>query len=215
MGKSKTGMAGARAAALVALVLVALPSGHGLTFNVDPAKEECLFEEINSGTKVSGSFQVSTGGFLDIDAKVVGPDDRNVYTVQKETEGRFTFISHESGVYRFCFSNAMSTVTPKTVSFNLMLGEGSRRDQVAKSEHLSPLEKSVMALSEGLQQIQAEQEYMKMRERTHRNTSESTNARVLWWSLIEAAALVAMSVLQILYLRNFFEGKSRGGGGRV
>ena len=33
-----TGMAGARAAALVALVLVALPSGHGLTFNVDPAK---------------------------------------------------------------------------------------------------------------------------------------------------------------------------------
>ena len=36
--KSKTGMAGARAAALVALVLVALPSGHGLTFNVDPAK---------------------------------------------------------------------------------------------------------------------------------------------------------------------------------
>ena len=36
-----------------------------------------------------------------------------------------------------------------------------------------------------------------MRERTHRNTSESTNARVLWWSLIEAAALVAMSVLQV------------------
>ena len=32
------GMAAARAAALVALVLVALPSGHGLTFNVDPAK---------------------------------------------------------------------------------------------------------------------------------------------------------------------------------
>ena len=29
--------------------------------------------------------------------------------------------------------------------------------KVAKSEHLSPLEKSVMALSEGLQQIQAEQ----------------------------------------------------------
>ena len=33
-------------------------------------QEECLFDEIDSGTKVSGSFQVSTGGFLDIDAKV-------------------------------------------------------------------------------------------------------------------------------------------------
>lgn len=34
-------------------------------------QEECLFDDINSGTKVSGSFQVSTGGFLDIDAKVL------------------------------------------------------------------------------------------------------------------------------------------------
>jgi hypothetical protein len=33
-------------------------------------QEECLFDDIPSGTKVSGSFQVSTGGFLDIDAKV-------------------------------------------------------------------------------------------------------------------------------------------------
>jgi hypothetical protein len=29
-----------------------------------------LFDDIDSGMKVSGSFQVSTGGFLDIDAKV-------------------------------------------------------------------------------------------------------------------------------------------------
>jgi len=33
-------------------------------------QEECLYEEISAGTKVSGSFQVSTGGFLDIDVKV-------------------------------------------------------------------------------------------------------------------------------------------------
>eukprot|EP00960_Hanusia_phi_P068254 766797-Hanusia_phi.AAC.6 len=64
-----------------------------------------------------------------------------------------------------------------------------------------------MALAEGLQQIQAEQEYMRMRERAHRNTSESTNARVLWWALIEAGALLLMSVIQIVYLRNFFENK--------
>jgi len=36
-------------------------------------QEECLFDDIDSGTKVSGSFQVSTGGFLDIDAKVPPP----------------------------------------------------------------------------------------------------------------------------------------------
>jgi hypothetical protein len=139
--------------------------------------------------------------------QVVGPDDRHIYTVQKETEGRFTFISHETGAYRFCFSNAMSHLTPKTVSFNLVLGEGSRRDQVAKSDHLTPIETSILALGEGLAKIQAEQEYMKMRERVHRDTSESTNSRVLWWSILEAIALVGMSIVQVMYLRDFFEGK--------
>jgi hypothetical protein len=70
---------------------------------------------------------------------------------------------------------------------------------------VTPLEKSVLALGEGLQQIQAEQEYMRMRERAHRNTMESTNARVIWWSFIEAGCLVLMSVGQIMYLRRFFE----------
>lgn len=168
-----------------------------------------MFEEILSGTKVSGSFQVSTGGFLDIDVKVRGPDERMIYSVSKETEGRFTFIAHESGVYRTCFGNFMSTVTPKTVSFVLVVGDGSAASQVAKQEHISPLERSVMELSEGLQQIQAEQEYMRMRERAHRNTSESTNSRVLWWSIAEAVCLVLMSVSQIFYLRRFFETKHR------
>jgi hypothetical protein len=107
-----------------------------------------LYEEISAGTKVSGSFQVSTGGFLDIDVKVkhdatthgrlfssdcprfaffhqpwqlkstrhslrqvTGPDERTIYSVSKETEGRFTYIAAESGTYRACFGNFMSTVT--------------------------------------------------------------------------------------------------------
>ena len=60
---------------------------------------------------MSGSFQVSTGGFLDVDVAVTGPDDRVVYSVQRETEGRFTFISQTAGTYKLCFSNKMSTVS--------------------------------------------------------------------------------------------------------
>ena len=48
-------------------------------------------------------------------------------------------------------------VQPKTVSFVLMLGEERDGDKVAKAEHLSPLERSVMDLSEALARVQAEQ----------------------------------------------------------
>jgi len=48
---------------------------------------------------------------------------------------------------------------------------------------------------------------MKMREQTHRNTSESTNGRVLWWSVFECLLLIGMSCWQIFYLRRLFEVK--------
>ena len=33
--------------------------------------------------------------------------------------------------------------------------------------------------------------------------SESTNSRVLWWSVVETFSLVAMSLAQIFYLRRY------------
>ena len=78
--------------ARVYLLLISLSIVTCLTFNVDPSKEECLYDDINMGVRVSGSFQVlfdvtletkvsmtykvlrvlqvSTGGFLDIGVKV-------------------------------------------------------------------------------------------------------------------------------------------------
>ena len=51
-------MAGNSAHACALLFLVSLTITNSLTFNVDPSKEECLFEDINLGVRVSGSFQV-------------------------------------------------------------------------------------------------------------------------------------------------------------
>eukprot|EP00164_Ancoracysta_twista_P002866 GFYU01003818.1.p1 GENE.GFYU01003818.1~~GFYU01003818.1.p1 ORF type:complete len:206 (+),score=53.02 GFYU01003818.1:94-711(+) len=179
-----------------------------LTFNIDPHKEECFYEEAQVEDPISGSYQVATGGYLDVDTKVVGPDDKILYSGERESEGSFAFIAKKQGIYRFCFSNKMSTLTEKTVSFTLSIGEQNSANKVAKQEDLTPLEKSILKLSDGLHMVQAEQKYMRMRERVHRNTTESTNARVLWWSFFEAVLLVAMSLWQIYYLRRFFEVKA-------
>jgi len=173
---------------------------------VDAHKEECFYEEIPQGLPVNVMFQVTAGGFLDIDLKITAPDQRIVYEGVRESEGKYTFNTYSPGLYSFCFSNRMSTLTPKTVSFIITIGESNKID-VAKQEHLTPLENSIIQLTEGVNAIQAEQEYMKMREQAHRNTNESTNARILWWSIFEALVLVAMSVWQVYYLRRFFEVK--------
>eukprot|EP01137_Pigoraptor_chileana_P011589 Opistho-2@62701 len=59
--------------AAFALVLVALAcvgTANAFQIVVDAHAEECFFDVIKKGTKMALAFQVSDGGFLDIDVKV-------------------------------------------------------------------------------------------------------------------------------------------------
>lgn len=52
-----------------------------------------------------------------------------------------------------------------------------------------------------------EQAYQKDREVAFRRTSESTHARVQWWSLLQTAVLLSSGVWQIMHLKSFFKSK--------
>lgn len=180
-----------------------------LTFKIDAHREECFYENVEKEhVKVMLQYQVSSGGFLDIDLTVYDPSNTVIHKSERESEGKVTFNAEKVGHYKICFSNMMSTVTTKTVSFNIHVGD-LLDPNLAKLEHLDPIEKSIMRLSEGLSQIQNEQKYLRLREMTHRDITEQTCARLLWWSIFEVIILVFMSVFQVYYLRRFFEVKTK------
>ena len=77
---------------------------------------------------------------------------------------------------------------------------------VAESEsNADPLEKEIKQLSELLDQVKDEQGYIVVRERTHRNTAESTNARVKWWSIFQIGILAGNAVFSVWWTKRFFE----------
>lgn len=64
---------------------------------------------------------------------------------------------------------------------------------------------AVHMLSMLVKQVKDEQAYIVMREQMHRNTAESTNGRVKWWSIFQMAVLVAEGIFQVWWLKRFFE----------
>mmetsp|Transcript_2711 Transcript_2711/g.3940 ORF Transcript_2711/g.3940 Transcript_2711/m.3940 type:complete len:207 (-) Transcript_2711:577-1197(-) len=190
----------------VCVVLSALMCGQseGFTFQVDAHKEECFIQQVKQQTSVGVRFQVTSGGFLDVDVKITGPDSIIIYAGERENEGKYSFVAHTTGPYTFCFSNKMSTLTPKVVSFQLNLGAENAAKNPATKENLTPLENSILQLADGLRAVQDEQNYMKLREQVHRDTSESNNSRVVWWTLFEAMWIVSIGVWQLYTLRRLF-----------
>jgi hypothetical protein len=63
----------------------------------------------------------------------------------------------------------------------------------------------VRKLSTEIELVKDEQSYIILRERVHRNTAESTNARVKWWSLFQLAVLIGEGIFQVWWLKRFFE----------
>jgi hypothetical protein len=66
---------------------------------------------------------------------------------------------------------------------------------------VAPIEREIRSLASGLQSVKDEQEYIVVRERTHRNTAESTNSRVKWWSVLQSVVLFLVVGWQIYYLK--------------
>jgi len=189
---------------LLSLIYLVTPS-FAYFITVDAHAEECFFDKVEAGTKMSLTFEIAEGGFLDIDVRIVGPDGKVIYTGERETSGKYTFAAHTPGVYTYCFSNKMSTMTPKVVMFNMQIGETPKHEESKDGESTSKLEDMIRELSGALTGVKHEQEYMQVRDRIHRSINDSTNSRVVMWSFFEALILVAMTLGQVYYLKRFFE----------
>jgi len=194
--------------ATIICVLLAVSCARAYFIHVDANSEECFFEEATQGSRMTLTFEVAEGGFLDIDVNVHAPDGQSLYKGERESNGKFTLNAHTDGVYKYCFGNKMSSMTPKMVMFSMDMGEKPKtfeEDGKENDESHNKLAQSVTQLAEALLGVKHEQEFMEVRERVHRAINDNTNSRVVLWAFFEALVLVAMVLGQIYYLKRFFE----------
>jgi hypothetical protein len=111
-------------------------------------------------------------------------------------------------VVTFAIKTGAETTAPAVARADLPSGA----ENLAKQEHITPLQDSVSKISGALARIENEQSYYRKREHRHRNTAEETCERVQWWSIYETSAIILISVAQVLVLRRWFDSKRTHGG---
>jgi p24 family protein alpha len=125
----------------------------------------------------------STGGWFGGGKKTEPTTVTNV-----KTEG------NRKGLYKFHLS--------------VMVGQRTRDyGELMKKTHLSEMEVEVLKLTDRVKDIGRELTYQNGREEEFRNTSESTNTRVMWWSILQMSIMLVSALFQSYHLKSFFEAK--------
>jgi len=186
---------------------------------MEPKEEKCFYYDFLQNSQVQVSLSVTRGGLLDIRYKIFDPSNALI-NEQMHFEGKDindkSFRTGVEGTYQVCLDNTMSRYTPKWVQLDVRgpsshaewtstpgQKDNSQKDLITKDD-LSPVEKSIHRIDNVLFDITDLQHTYRWREERNRDTAESTNGRVLWYSLLVCGVAIIMTIGQLVVLKRWF-----------
>lgn len=196
-------------------MLLLLNSASAHSIQLHGHTRQCFFEDLKVEDKMTVSYQVADRGVgsmsnLEIDFWIVGPDQQVIESRRPSAGSSVEVEARKAGIYEYCFSDEAhhhivgGGGPAKEVLFNV---HGIIYVPADDAAHADPLENGIKRFGELLNQVKDEQEYIVVREMVHRNTAESTNSRVKWWSIFQLGVVAGNAIFQVWYLKRFFEVK--------
>ncbi|MCJ1340067.1 emp24p/erv25p- protein [Bachmanniomyces sp. S44760] len=199
---------------------------NALYFYLDGTTPKCFYEELPKDTLVVGhykaeqhdpqsnTFNAPSDLLISISVDEVFDNDHRVVNQKGSSSGKFTFSAADAGDHKICFtpsgsvqhSGWLSTGQPIggiKMNLDLAIGETSQIESTDKTK-IQDIVQRVKDLNGRLQDIRREQVFQREREAEFRDQSESTNARVVRWTLVQLVILGVTCAWQLSHLRAFF-----------
>ncbi|CAL1268653.1 unnamed protein product [Larinioides sclopetarius] len=184
---------------------------NSLMFRLPANSRRCLKEEIHKGVLVSGEYELSDAPGQKTDLMVTDTKGHILVSRENVDKGKFAFVTDDYDVFEACFVSkapAGQRTQEQEVTLSLKHGvEAKSYDSIAEVGRLKPLEVELQKLEDLSESIVKDFAYMRQREAEMRDTNESTNTRVLYFSIFSMCILLALATWQVLYLRRFFKAK--------
>jgi len=194
---------------IVATLFVA--NVDSLRFALQPGGQKCLREEIHKDVLVSGDYEVYEQPGQTVDLHVVDSKGGFLWKKDHAEKGRFTFTTDEYEVYEICFASKVphgQRGFPQEIYLSTKHGvEAKSYEGLDEAAKLKPLEVELKRLEDLSEAIVKDFAFMKQREEEMRDTNESTNSRVLYFSIFSMLCLLGLATWQVIYLRQFFKSK--------
>ncbi|ODV80996.1 uncharacterized protein CANTADRAFT_25293 [Suhomyces tanzawaensis NRRL Y-17324] len=190
---------------------------NALHFYLTTGETRCFFEDLPDNTLLVGridAYEQDGNDYRknrDLKVKITVDEtfdnDHRVVSQKSSPTGEFTFNSHDSGEHRFCLTPEYDDdTTGKThrIFFDVALGSAHDYADSKSTKKVDGLTAKVMSLNNKLQEIHIEQESMRQKEAIFRDQSETTNSRVVKWTLVQLVVLIGTCYYQLRHLKGFF-----------
>jgi len=184
---------------------------NSLMFKLQPNTQKCLREEIHKDVLVSGDFEITDSPGQTVNLAVVDSKGGFLWKKDNAEKGRFTFTTDEYEVYEICFYSKVphgQRGFEQDVYLSTKHGvEAKSYEGLDEAAKLKPLEVDLKRLEDLSESIVKDFAFMRVREEEMRDTNESTNSRVLYFSIFSMLCLLGLATWQVIYLRQFFKSK--------
>jgi len=180
---------------------------------MQPNSHKCLREDLRENVLVKGVYEVVSIEGQQIDYVI--KDSKNHILSQKEdiNSGKFTFSVEHHDMFEICFiskidNNGYHQGVVQEIYVDIKTGvEAKNYEGINEAANLKPLELDLKRLEDLSHDIVLEFDDMKKRADDMRNTNESTNKRVFYFSLFSMICLITLATWQVIYLRRYFKAK--------
>ncbi|XP_017972812.1 PREDICTED: transmembrane emp24 domain-containing protein p24beta2 [Theobroma cacao] len=143
-----------------------------------------------------------------------------IFAVSRSNDGHKLVIeSDSSNVVKWIWSplsapwrmlvlfDFLAALWSEIIDFDVKLAHFANQEQHAKDEHIAPLLEQISKLEEALYNIQFEQHWIEAQTDRQAIVNDSMGRRAIHKAMLESAALIGASTLQVYLLRRLFERK--------